>query len=53
MFLIWRLESFREASPDGPSGWTQGPKISGGQNTVMSVPPFDFGVVVDEGPYLG
>ena len=46
MFLIWWLESFQEASPDAPRGYTHGPKMSGGQNTVRSkAPPFDFGGV--------
>ena len=26
----------KEARPDWPRGWTQGPKISGGQKTVRS-----------------
>jgi len=51
MSLISLLEWFREASPDGPRGWTQGPKTSGGQITVRSKagPLFSFEVVVGEG----
>ena len=36
MSLNRRMEPFREARPDWPSGWTQGPNISGGQKTARS-----------------